>query len=1221
MFMNLFVMVCVWLIAMGLVYRFRKTPCRVNKTLARIIYGSEFWERCDDTGTSKVGQVGHLNGVEEVEFSLESRPNVYEVPSDWLVLYELSQTRNDTLLSLEDVTKEIQSAQDALCLHHSPDPETNACDLGFELNGECCEPSSTCLKEDGYEEDCDLATNMILPMVGMVGKEYGISKMIDKLTDAFLRKKTEKIYGKLLDYGFNQWAYRFKTRVIVEELIETELDDVWTKAMADAGPNPSEDVVKRKLREAIADGLEDKVLNKWSRNFADGDIARLHNMIQRNLDELMSPKAFESLLAASKMFQKKLMGVESVFKWALRKNGKDLLQKVASLAGKKIAPRAVAKAMGKMAVRVAVKTGAKLSRMGAKMLAYMAAGPIGVALFIFEVMSLTLDLWDPYGFNMITSLDVVRKQRDKIELSIRHDAKRDGTVGMTVHPRGKEVDTDGPMLFPVASVFPTQFGLANKMYTSEILGVLQEHPVLGAEYDLLFDSIVEQTRAADILFEDPIIIDTSGCAYPLPQYGRIATTAERESLNAKNANSILGRCSAEEEEEGSCMTANDWAQWSSLGDTGDWAENPAYATANGRGCAVEDETCPCGTPLTDEDGVLIEKNTDEDFEGFVFGNAAMFEEILSDKIVALSNRLPPRTRSRVFYECLLTQLAAHSGTDPVTGEPREFPELRHHVCFCPEMLPDDGPENALFTDYFRAVSLTEVGSQAHYDELTGGKVLTQRFKTNHPYFPVWSKHYRVRDPTDPGTTVYPRAARKTIPELDVYTCVLEADVPAFSSAFPGAKITENPEDSRVKIAQYRTDVFSQLSGLGQILDSCVSKLDKSTNDLMSGIHKGGHHCVVYRQIDDVDDPTWTETEETRLLEDGNEGKCASKAQLLNQTAEPTEDGGEVFYYTKWEPRGDYKNYLKTRMDINPTDYGVTFDHDTGLCNYTADYCMRFGLQRVYNEELGDHDCETFAAQEFLELIFGTTMTRMAIIEAMKVDRQYQWINNKLATSCHGGIHSFNQPHKAMADVFEKSASCSLHYAMTAVRAYVQVGIAASGVLLAPLSAAFEEFTNQLVDGGACLYKAAKEMGKGDGPSGEDLQVCMDVNVILFSTIAASLVAFQDARADLERSFADAAGDIAAVFGLDGQAVENAVQEAIDFATKYSGMDLAVSVAIDVASFLSENSANQGWKDDTIVTPMFLVGSLRIGKNTNVCVAGVCADDVVRSFSKGIKKWF
>lgn len=56
-------------------------------------------------------------------------------------------------------------------------------------------------------------------------------------------------------------------------------------------------------------------------------------------------------------------------------------------------------------------------------------------------------------------------------------------------------------------------------------------------------------------------------------------------------------------------------------------------------------------------------------------------------------------------------------------------------------------------------------------------------------------------------------------------------------------------------------------------------------------------------------------------------------------------------------------------------YGVTYDVTKGLCNYTESYCHRYGVDFFYNSHLAVFDCELSKGQLALEYMFGTTITR------------------------------------------------------------------------------------------------------------------------------------------------------------------------------------------------------------------------------------------------------
>jgi hypothetical protein len=1220
------IIVMIWVVCVAIIFRYRNTPCQ-NRFLGKVIYGQD----CAVFEPKYTQEI--VGSLLEVDIA---HANIFTAVGDtnWLVLYEMAQSKNEIMLTPEEVLDDIAS----VCLYHAP--TDGQCSEGFVIDGACCVPKDErCFTQDGTSDpNCstDKVGQLILPLMGAAGREYGMSQILDKLVDAFIKTKEEKIVSKLIQKGWAQKAIQFRTQNKLRKLVDDQANRIY-KEVADL-PDPG-NAFKRKMREFVSELDFEKLfgdydftkakLRKNGSYFADRNVGQaerdlLEKMVKEKKEKLLTNKNFDNLLSKSKTVQRLLQNaLPSKAYNRATKYTSDMLRRMAGKTAKRFAPKGMSKALSRIAVKIAAKTSAKMTAMTAKLMMYVALGPVGVALMIFEVVSLALDLWDPLGFNNFTTMDVLRQQRDKIEISFRVKSKNEGQLNMTLHKVGHALDTDGPMLFPVLTVFQLQVARANKMYSIKVIDLIQADPVLSKEYDLLFQQLVEETYLLDTAFlsSDGLKWNYQGCPNPLPQYGLYATGEQLISLNNKFNQSVANTCVSREDER--CLTTEDKSKWIRLEGPNSWIESEWWATKNGRGCPAAEVDCFCGVLEEDEFGDLIEDFDESIVDEIIVENADILIATISERIVSLSNRLPPRTRSKLLYDCLITQLAKHTGVDG-DNQPFEFPEYRHHVSFCPELLPEDGPENASFTDIFRAISLTELAQKSAFDEIVtkdgDQNDPSDEFKRKYPYFPVWSNGYRVRDPTDPGTTVYPRAIQKTIPKLLVKEYVLSEDREALRLKYPDV-IFFNPVlqegetvTSDMYVAEYMRDHFAQLCALAPLVDSCLSKLDKSTGDLFGGIHKGGHHCKAYKSSREFE-----ETDEQRLIPDNDPGKCSEKADILNNG---TDEGEVPVYTTRWEARGDYSQFLNTRTNINPTDYGVTFDYDKGLCNFTKDYCMRFGLQLVKDEKEDIYDCDTFPGQEFLEMIFGTTVTRSGIIAAMYVDRQYVWVNDKLQTVCNSGLKAMGSKNEDFANIY-KVSSCVGAFSMTAMRAFVQVGIASLGMLTEPISEAFTEFADLAVEQAGCMYKVIDNYVKNEGFDVGKAVNCYNGNKILFSSIAAGLHGFKHARAHAEGSFADAIGDMAGVFGANSEDVEQITMDIIDFATKYSGFDLAVDVSIKTAEWLAERDT--GFKDGTLSLPISLLVGIRVGKNTNVCFGGnYCMDDIVNDLGisgiiKGLEK--
>lgn len=73
--------------------------------------------------------------------------------------------------------------------------------------------------------------------------------------------------------------------------------------------------------------------------------------------------------------------------------------------------------------------------------------------------------------------------------------------------------------------------------------------------------------------------------------------------------------------------------------------------------------------------------------------------------------------------------------------------------------------------------------------------------------------------------------------------------------------------------------------------------------------------------------------------------------------------------------GQTSPLLSIKENCEEMGYGVKFNQDSGGCDFTRDYCKRYGLTFFYNNKLKQNDCKLASAQRVSETIFGTTVTR------------------------------------------------------------------------------------------------------------------------------------------------------------------------------------------------------------------------------------------------------
>ena len=97
----------------------------------------------------------------------------------------------------------------------------------------------------------------------------------------------------------------------------------------------------------------------------------------------------------------------------------------------------------------------------------------------------------------------------------------------------------------------------------------------------------------------------------------------------------------------------------------------------------------------------------------------------------------------------------------------------------------------------------------------------------------------------------------------------------------------------------------------------------------------------------------------------------SDESVLGRSSEPDPPDFAVFLngYGQISPLWSIAN------ECHLMGHGVTYDHTKGLCNFTESYCDRYGVDFFYNQGLAVFDCELSRGQMVLEYIFGTTISR------------------------------------------------------------------------------------------------------------------------------------------------------------------------------------------------------------------------------------------------------
>jgi len=177
--------------------------------------------------------------------------------------------------------------------------------------------------------------------------------------------------------------------------------------------------------------LEELALMYFTSPDAVGHVAKLARYMAKGVSKVAS-KSAGKFLAVSAKFSGKASGA---FAKVGGRMGKKLAIKTGRKAGMKLSSKVLSKTLSKIVFKVGAKIASKVGVKVGKAVASAAlkslikigsSGPIGVALVVFDILSLALDLWDPAGYNDAQAAGQIASTRDSIETYYNETLKADG---------------------------------------------------------------------------------------------------------------------------------------------------------------------------------------------------------------------------------------------------------------------------------------------------------------------------------------------------------------------------------------------------------------------------------------------------------------------------------------------------------------------------------------------------------------------------------------------------------------------------------------------------------------------------------------------------------------------------------------------------------------------------------------------------------------------------
>lgn len=93
------------------------------------------------------------------------------------------------------------------------------------------------------------------------------------------------------------------------------------------------------------------------------------------------------------------------------------------------------------------------------------------------------------------------------------------------------------------------------------------------------------------------------------------------------------------------------------------------------------------------------------------------------------------------------------------------------------------------------------------------------------------------------------------------------------------------------------------------------------------------------------------------------------------------------------PLGSVVEHCLKFEKINKNFSGVTFNYETGYCDYTSQFCKAYAMKYVESK----NDCEDLPGMNFAESIFGTTVSRFTVVVANKAEDFFKDVEDCIAS--------------------------------------------------------------------------------------------------------------------------------------------------------------------------------------------------------------------------------
>lgn len=558
----------------------------------------------------------------------------------------------------------------------------------------------------------------------------------------------------------------------------------------------------------------------------------------------------------------------------------------AARVGTRIAQKAGYKAGSKIGTRLSGKLGVVLAKVAAKKVLVkgalstltksLASGPFAIAMFIFDVLSLILDIWDPNGFNDVEALENIVLLRDTTQSQYTEALKAEGINAPMVSSVMYKMDPTKQGEF-ISELFNDWFmdHLNAFMTANEDRWALMANSAVSEEYAAKIEELSELTENDNFISQ--LIFDNTE-----------DTMLVRASSTVGTDPSIIGTSS-----------------------------DPDYDVH------LKQHRLVCS--LT-EVGVESSNNFNRIKNDF--------ENVL---ITSHMYRWVKLERDYKVYE-KITESQKTAAQEEI--DRRAFLEEEGGISDAELALPIISRVGWLLE---RVDPESEFWLQHRYRQEMG----SDKYEDPSNFHKVWDWKL-VQDRLNYDTIVVSRAE-----EILKSTFAAQEGVEDVS-----LEMIKNPtEDSPSWYPEYDA-----------LYEMAKGEIDQNIEDLNEENRLEAIEAeeLLVRQNEQAD--KFAAEKAGISLEQARTDRLASTRRQLYAELDPSfavfKDG-----YGQISPL--YQIYSKCQG----MEHGVTFNSDTGLCQFTQPYCHRYGLDYKFNTEHKAYDCNLSGHQRVAESIFGTSITR------------------------------------------------------------------------------------------------------------------------------------------------------------------------------------------------------------------------------------------------------